>query len=151
MTMTAGSSIVLHRQPCICDNVWCVKCKKNSSNANGFLWRTSYSIERWLCYHCARTHVRLSPLKVQQSLFNLGENEITVRSTDIDLDPSSYTAVLWECLLYILTLLYLLQVQGTNDNSIVSKCSMAQQGYVEDNFLQAFVSKVTRRAPLIHR
>ncbi|XP_069110693.1 tRNA wybutosine-synthesizing protein 4-like [Argopecten irradians] len=42
-------------------------------------------------------------------------------------------------------------VQGTNDNSIVSKCSMAAVGYFDDVFLQEFVSKVTRRAPLIHR
>ncbi|KAL4224096.1 Leucine carboxyl methyltransferase 2 [Mactra antiquata] len=42
-------------------------------------------------------------------------------------------------------------VQGTNDSSIVSKCSMAVQGYFDDPYLQAFVSKVTRRAPLIHR
>ncbi|OWF51041.1 tRNA wybutosine-synthesizing protein 4-like [Mizuhopecten yessoensis] len=42
-------------------------------------------------------------------------------------------------------------VQGTNDNSIVSKCSMAAIGYFDDVYLQEFVSKVTRRAPLIHR
>lgn len=42
-------------------------------------------------------------------------------------------------------------VQGTNDSSIVSKCSMAAQGYFDDPYLQCFVSKVTRRAPLIHR
>ncbi|KAJ8314208.1 hypothetical protein KUTeg_008769 [Tegillarca granosa] len=42
-------------------------------------------------------------------------------------------------------------VQGTNDNSIVSKCSMASQGYFNDEFLQHFVYKLTRRAPLIHR
>ncbi|XP_060073537.1 tRNA wybutosine-synthesizing protein 4-like [Ylistrum balloti] len=42
-------------------------------------------------------------------------------------------------------------VQGTNDNSIVSKCSMAAVGYFDDIYLQEFVSKVTRRAPLIHR
>jgi len=46
------SFLVLHRKPCICDNVWCVKCKpifakqKNSSNAKGFLWTNlvSYTI-----------------------------------------------------------------------------------------------------------
>ncbi|XP_045172598.2 tRNA wybutosine-synthesizing protein 4-like [Mercenaria mercenaria] len=42
-------------------------------------------------------------------------------------------------------------VQGTNDSSIVSKCSMSLQGYFDDPYLQGFVSKVTRRAPLIHR
>ncbi|WAR02217.1 TYW4-like protein [Mya arenaria] len=42
-------------------------------------------------------------------------------------------------------------VQGTNDCSIVSKCSMAAQGYFDDPYLQAFVLKLTRRAPLIHR
>ena len=47
----------------------------------------------------------------------------------------------------------MLQVQGTNDSSIVSKSSMAMQGYFDDPYLgvQCFVSKVTRRAPLIHR
>ena len=43
------------------------------------------------------------------------------------------------------------QVQGTNDSSIVSKCSMAALGYFDDPFLPKFVNKVTRRAPLIHR
>ncbi|XP_078514900.1 tRNA wybutosine-synthesizing protein 4 isoform X2 [Lissotriton helveticus] len=42
-------------------------------------------------------------------------------------------------------------VQGTNDSSIVSKCSMAALGYFPDDFLSCFVTKKTRRAPLINR
>ncbi|XP_053732634.1 tRNA wybutosine-synthesizing protein 4 [Synchiropus splendidus] len=42
-------------------------------------------------------------------------------------------------------------VQGTNDSSVVSKVSAATQGYFQDLFLQHFVSKVARRAPLINR
>uniref|UniRef100_A0A0B6Z319 tRNA wybutosine-synthesizing protein 4 n=1 Tax=Arion vulgaris TaxID=1028688 RepID=A0A0B6Z319_9EUPU len=42
-------------------------------------------------------------------------------------------------------------VQGTNDSSIVSKCSTSSSGYFSDPFLHYFVSKVSRRAPLIHR
>ncbi|XP_056145974.1 tRNA wybutosine-synthesizing protein 4 [Lampris incognitus] len=42
-------------------------------------------------------------------------------------------------------------VQGTNDSSVVSKVSAAAQGYFQDAFLQHFVCKVTRRAPLINR
>ncbi|XP_060684014.1 tRNA wybutosine-synthesizing protein 4 isoform X2 [Hemiscyllium ocellatum] len=42
-------------------------------------------------------------------------------------------------------------VQGTNDSSIVSKCSMASLGYFNDCFLKGFVNKTTRRAPLINR
>ncbi|XP_064614438.1 tRNA wybutosine-synthesizing protein 4-like [Liolophura sinensis] len=42
-------------------------------------------------------------------------------------------------------------VQGTNDSSIVSKCSMAKHGYFRDDFLHRFVAKEARRAPLIHR
>lgn len=45
----------------------------------------------------------------------------------------------------------LAQVQGTNDSSVVSKVSAAAQGYFQDVFLQHFVCKVTRRAPLINR
>lgn len=44
-----------------------------------------------------------------------------------------------------------LQVQGTNDSSVVSKVSAAAQGYFHDDFLQHFVCKVARRAPLINR
>ncbi|GLD69912.1 tRNA wybutosine-synthesizing protein 4 isoform X2 [Lates japonicus] len=42
-------------------------------------------------------------------------------------------------------------VQGTNDSSVVSKVSAAAQGYFHDIFLQHFVCKVVRRAPLINR
>ncbi|XP_057707902.1 tRNA wybutosine-synthesizing protein 4 [Corythoichthys intestinalis] len=42
-------------------------------------------------------------------------------------------------------------VQGTNDSSVVSKVSAAAQGYFHDLFLQHFVCKVARRAPLINR
>ncbi|XP_038644930.1 tRNA wybutosine-synthesizing protein 4 isoform X3 [Scyliorhinus canicula] len=42
-------------------------------------------------------------------------------------------------------------VQGTNDSSIVSKCSMVNLGYFNDVFLKGFVNKTTRRAPLINR
>ncbi|GFR79534.1 tRNA wybutosine-synthesizing protein 4 [Elysia marginata] len=42
-------------------------------------------------------------------------------------------------------------VQGTNDSSIVSKWSTAACGYFDDSFLQHFISKQSRRAPLIHR
>nr|XP_033790156.1 tRNA wybutosine-synthesizing protein 4 isoform X2 [Geotrypetes seraphini] len=41
-------------------------------------------------------------------------------------------------------------VQGTNDSSIVSKCSMESLGYFKDEFLQYFVAKKSRRAPLIN-
>lgn len=44
-----------------------------------------------------------------------------------------------------------LAVQGTNDSSIVSKCSMASLGYFQDDYLKHFVSKMSRRAPLINR
>ncbi|XP_076857570.1 tRNA wybutosine-synthesizing protein 4 isoform X2 [Brachyhypopomus gauderio] len=42
-------------------------------------------------------------------------------------------------------------VQGTNDSSVVSKVSAASQGYFHDDFLQHFVCKASRRAPLINR
>ncbi|XP_019630266.1 PREDICTED: tRNA wybutosine-synthesizing protein 4-like [Branchiostoma belcheri] len=42
-------------------------------------------------------------------------------------------------------------VRGTNDNSIVSKCSMCMLGYFQDDFLGHFVAKPARRAPLINR
>lgn len=42
-------------------------------------------------------------------------------------------------------------VQGTNDSSVVSKVSAATQGYFQDAYLQHFVCKVARRAPLINR
>ncbi|KAI3355652.1 hypothetical protein L3Q82_004244 [Scortum barcoo] len=44
-----------------------------------------------------------------------------------------------------------LSVQGTNDSSVLSKVSAAAQGYFQDEFLQHFVCKVSRRAPLINR
>ncbi|KAL9968447.1 hypothetical protein ACROYT_G026824 [Oculina patagonica] len=43
------------------------------------------------------------------------------------------------------------QVQGTNDRATLSKFSTVTQGYYEDKFLQYFVSKASRRAPIIHR
>ncbi|KAK9815129.1 hypothetical protein WJX73_008299 [Symbiochloris irregularis] len=42
-------------------------------------------------------------------------------------------------------------VQGTNDDAQVSKLSCVQRGYFQDRFLQYFVRKATRRAPLINR
>uniref|UniRef100_A0A7N9AWE5 tRNA wybutosine-synthesizing protein 4 n=1 Tax=Mastacembelus armatus TaxID=205130 RepID=A0A7N9AWE5_9TELE len=42
-------------------------------------------------------------------------------------------------------------VQGTNDSSVVSKASASAQGYFQDVFLQHFICKVARRAPLINR
>ncbi|XP_072301080.1 tRNA wybutosine-synthesizing protein 4 [Eucyclogobius newberryi] len=42
-------------------------------------------------------------------------------------------------------------VQGTNDSSVVSKVSAAAQGYFQDVYLQHFVCKESRRAPLINR
>ncbi|XP_071803609.1 tRNA wybutosine-synthesizing protein 4-like [Asterias amurensis] len=43
------------------------------------------------------------------------------------------------------------RVQGTNDSSIVSKCSITAQGYFQDEYLRLFVSKTARRSPLINR
>lgn len=45
----------------------------------------------------------------------------------------------------------MMQVQGTNDSSVVSKASAAALGYFHDAFLQRFVCKVARRAPLVNR
>ena len=42
-------------------------------------------------------------------------------------------------------------VQGTNDNSIVSKLSMVNFGYHDDQYLQYFVQKGQRRSPLINK
>ncbi|XP_063236300.1 tRNA wybutosine-synthesizing protein 4-like isoform X2 [Bacillus rossius redtenbacheri] len=42
------------------------------------------------------------------------------------------------------------QVQGTNDYSSVSKCSMVERGYFEDGFIKLFVEKSSRRSPLIN-
>uniref|UniRef100_A0A8C3A6D3 tRNA wybutosine-synthesizing protein 4 n=1 Tax=Cyclopterus lumpus TaxID=8103 RepID=A0A8C3A6D3_CYCLU len=47
--------------------------------------------------------------------------------------------------------LLLCDVQGTNDSSVVSKVSAAARSYFQDVFLQHFVWKVARRAPLINR
>ncbi|RZF40746.1 hypothetical protein LSTR_LSTR013416, partial [Laodelphax striatellus] len=43
-----------------------------------------------------------------------------------------------------------LQVQGTNDSSIVSKCSMVDRGYFNDNYIHCFVEKTARRSPIIN-
>ncbi|XP_067021232.1 tRNA wybutosine-synthesizing protein 4-like [Acropora muricata] len=43
------------------------------------------------------------------------------------------------------------QVQGTNDHATLSKLSTVRMGYFEDRFLPYFVSKRSRRAPVIHR
>lgn len=63
--------------------------------------------------------------------------------------------ILHVCLFVFIAFLLLnrvfLQVQGTNDCSVVSKVSAAAQGYFQDVFLQHFVCKVARRAPLINR
>ena len=42
-------------------------------------------------------------------------------------------------------------VQGTNDSSILSKISMSQLGYFDDNFIKHFGVKIVRRSPLINR
>ncbi|XP_071966222.1 tRNA wybutosine-synthesizing protein 4-like [Antedon mediterranea] len=42
-------------------------------------------------------------------------------------------------------------VQGTNDSSIVSKCSMVSRGYFQDEFVGHFVAKQSRRSSLINR
>lgn len=42
------------------------------------------------------------------------------------------------------------QIQGTNDFNMVSKCSMAKNGYFRDDYLCHFVTKCSRRTPLIH-
>uniref|UniRef100_A0A8B9L0D3 tRNA wybutosine-synthesizing protein 4 n=1 Tax=Astyanax mexicanus TaxID=7994 RepID=A0A8B9L0D3_ASTMX len=51
----------------------------------------------------------------------------------------------------VILLIFHSQVQGTNDSSVVSKVSAAAQGYFQDDLLQHFVCKVSRRAPLINR
>ncbi|XP_068745300.1 tRNA wybutosine-synthesizing protein 4-like isoform X2 [Montipora capricornis] len=43
------------------------------------------------------------------------------------------------------------QVQGTNDHATLSKLSTVRMGYYEDSCLKYFVSKTSRRAPIIHR
>lgn len=42
-------------------------------------------------------------------------------------------------------------VQGTNDSSILSKVSMAELGYFDDQFLKNFACKSVRRSPIINR
>jgi hypothetical protein len=42
------------------------------------------------------------------------------------------------------------QVQGTNDFNTVSKCSMVKSGYFRDDFVSYFVTRCSRRTPLIH-
>ena len=42
-------------------------------------------------------------------------------------------------------------VQGTNDSSSLSKISMSQCGYFDDDFLKHFGVKIVRRSPLINR
>ncbi|XP_076983785.1 tRNA wybutosine-synthesizing protein 4 [Tamandua tetradactyla] len=42
-------------------------------------------------------------------------------------------------------------VQSTNDNSALSKSSLAARGYVQDAFAMLLVPGTARRAPLIHR
>lgn len=42
------------------------------------------------------------------------------------------------------------QIQGTNDFNMVSKCSMVKNGYFRDDYLCHFVTKCSRRTPLIH-
>ncbi|CAK8674605.1 unnamed protein product [Clavelina lepadiformis] len=44
-----------------------------------------------------------------------------------------------------------LQVQGSNDSSIVSKLSMVNHGYHNDAYYKFFVKKASRRSPLINR
>jgi tRNA wybutosine-synthesizing protein 4 len=43
------------------------------------------------------------------------------------------------------------RVQATNDDSIVSKRSASRNGYIADEFLRFFVSKLAKRSPLINR
>lgn len=49
------------------------------------------------------------------------------------------------------SVLILPEVQGTNDHATLSKLSTVRMGYFEDRFLPYFVSKRSRRAPVIHR
>jgi len=45
---------------------------------------------------------------------------------------------------------YWFQIQGTNDFNTVSKYSMAKNGYFRDEYISHFVTKCSRRTPLIH-
>jgi tRNA wybutosine-synthesizing protein 4 len=42
-------------------------------------------------------------------------------------------------------------VQGTNDSSVLSKISSAESGYLDDQYLKYFGTKVIKRAPLVNR
>jgi tRNA wybutosine-synthesizing protein 4 len=42
-------------------------------------------------------------------------------------------------------------VQGTNDSSVLSKISICQLGYFDDDYLKHFGVKIVRRSPLINR
>ncbi|PNF35678.1 tRNA wybutosine-synthesizing protein 4 [Cryptotermes secundus] len=42
------------------------------------------------------------------------------------------------------------QVQGTNDFNTISKCSMVKCGYFRDDYVSYFVTRCSRRTPLIH-
>jgi tRNA wybutosine-synthesizing protein 4 len=42
-------------------------------------------------------------------------------------------------------------VQGTNDSAVLSKISMAQLGYFNDDYLKYFGVKAVRRSPIINR
>ncbi|GBO38294.1 hypothetical protein AVEN_17964-1 [Araneus ventricosus] len=44
-----------------------------------------------------------------------------------------------------------MQVQNTNDSSIVSKLSAENKGYFQDNCLKMFVDKEQTRSPIINR
>eukprot|EP00760_Papus_ankaliazontas_P021906 PhM_4_TR18762/c0_g1_i1/m.4318/K15451/PPM2, LCMT2, TYW4; tRNA wybutosine-synthesizing protein 4 len=44
-----------------------------------------------------------------------------------------------------------IQVQRTNDSSVLSKRSASKLGYFKDEYLRCFASKLVRRAPLINR
>ncbi|XP_067142703.1 tRNA wybutosine-synthesizing protein 4-like isoform X2 [Centruroides vittatus] len=45
----------------------------------------------------------------------------------------------------------MIAVQGTNDSSVVSKCSMVSKGYINDEFLKCFVKRKACRTALINR
>jgi len=46
--------------------------------------------------------------------------------------------------------IYWFQIQGTNDFNTVSKCCMAKNRYFRDYYISHFVTKCSRRTPLIH-
>lgn len=51
---------------------------------------------------------------------------------------------------FVLMYFIVLQIEGTNDSSCLSKHSSACQGYFTDNYLKYFIQKQVRRSPLIH-